>query len=228
METKDTTVAASGDNAELGATSEQPNGPDLKALLALADRVQKGELIEVTRYQGLQGTLAKEQTAKQTAQQEAEAVRQQLAAEAQAKASLEAQISELSAFKQKAEPELTVKEQKLVRLNLLINEFPGLAEFEKESLLPVGSTEEELRTKFTAFQTKISGLRQQQDKQFRAGSVPEGSTTPTGQAGTSLPEGVSVIAAMEREAWDLAFHGKQKEYDAKRAEIDALKAKQGK
>jgi len=81
------------------------------------------------------------------------------------KESLSTQITTLQATKQ--------------RINLVMAEFPELAQFEAKGLLPNASTEEEMRSKFTDFRLALGGMVQQsvQGKAQGAGPAPSGAGT---------------------------------------------------
>ena len=92
-------------------------------------------------------------------------------------ASLGQKDEELSALQErvvKLEPSRT----KAMRLEVIMSEFPQLAPFEKDGLLPAGETPEKLRESLSKFSERLAILSKANEASFVAGGKPENVPAP--------------------------------------------------
>ena len=110
---------------------------------------------------------------------------------------------------------------KAARLSVIMDEFPQLAPFEKDGLLPQGSTVEEMRASFTKFSEKFNTLAKANGQDFVAGGKPD--KTPV-----STEPKTSVTSAQDylRLAIQAQAVGNMKEYDVQYSKFLIEKNKQ--
>ena len=125
------------------------------------------------RFKGLQRTYAKAQKKLETLEEEKDDLLEETETSKQSALEKEAKLKELQDAQDKAQAdldrltgELTTQEAKNKRANLILADFPDLARFEADGLLPTADTDEELIEKFTKFRDTLkssisSGVEQQ-------------------------------------------------------------------
>lgn len=175
------------------------------------------------KYKGLQKVVNKYHTDNeklrgdlQTAQAEVEQLKLD-------KAGLEAQLNQVktdfTSSKETAEDNaksLTAKDLEIARLKLLINEFPGLASFEKKGVLPTADNVEELKTRFQSFQEAMKDVVKIGTQQVLTNSAPP---APSGSA--SGPD--ITLESLQDQLNQLAGKpDKRQEYLRLRDQFDAL------
>jgi len=140
------------------------------------------------RFKGLQRVYDKAQSALTALQSEhattlegQEALKQ---AQRQAQTELEQTRTSLEALSKEKESlsnQLTSESSKAKRATLILAEFPDLAAFEANGLLPAAMTEEEMRDKFTKFREVYTGSvsKTVQEKLKGSSPAPTGPTTTT-------------------------------------------------
>jgi chromosome segregation ATPase len=139
------------------------------------------------------------------------------------KAALEGQLnqakSDYDSSKETAEntaKSLSAKDLEIARLKLLIDDFPGLASFEKKGVLPTADNVEELRTRFQSFQEAMKDIVKTGTQQALTNSAPP---APSGSA--SGPD-IS-LESMQDQLNQLAGKpDKRQEYLRLRDQFDAL------
>jgi hypothetical protein len=67
---------------------------------------------------------------------------------------------------------------KAMRLEVIMSEFPELAPFEKDGLLPAGETPEILRESLAKFSERLSTISKANEANFAAGGKPENVPAP--------------------------------------------------
>jgi len=137
-----------------------------KGLQKLFDKNQKRlEALEAERDTLLESRESLTQTEKQ-----------RLAELDKAKVDLDLAIKE----KETLTAKLSTHEANAQRTKIILSEFSDLSAFEAQGLLPAASTEEEMRTKFTAFRTALGTTidKNVQQKIQGAGPAPTGAGNP--------------------------------------------------
>ena len=98
---------------------------------------------------------------------------------------------------------------KAMRLGLILTEFPHLASFEKDGLLPASDTPENLRESLSKFSGRLADLSKASESSFAAGGKPEN---------VPAPEPKKSSAEMARDFLDAAVQaqrsGNMVEYEA--------------
>ena len=79
---------------------------------------------------------------------------------------------------QKRVTEFEPVKAKAIRLELIMSEFPQLASFEKDGLLPGGETSEVLRESFKKFSERLGELSKSTGASYSAGGKPENVPAP--------------------------------------------------
>jgi len=135
---------------------------------------------------------------------------------------LEKQVTDLTASvgtKEKdvetAKGETTAKTLEVARLKLIVKEYPQLASFEAAGVLPTATTEDEMRTKFKAFQDAMSSIVGEDVKaKLKGSSLPSGTPTSTQPTEDEIYDEMSHIAGVRGKEDE--FRKLQKQYDALR------------
>lgn len=78
--------------------------------------------------------------------------------------------------------------ENLERARLIISEFPELAKWEADGLLPAASTVEEMRDRFTKFQTNLGSQVGQKVQQKMEGATPDDISTGTSNTSNAPAE----------------------------------------
>ena len=106
------------------------------------------------------------------------------------------------------------------RLTVLMD-FPQLATFEKDGLLPQGSTEEEIRASFTKFNERINTLAKANGQDFVAGGKPAATPVSTEPKTSAVSAQTYLQQAIQAQAT-----GNMKEYDVQYSKFLIEKNKQ--
>ena len=163
----------------------------IKELTAIKTKVEKGELVSPTevldkavengeyfkkdRYVGLQNKLQKEQEAKEKLQEDLGLLKNQVLELSTEKDGLSASVTEFETTVTGKDEQISKLEKDKKRASLIFAEFPELAAFEADGLLPDAEDETILTEKFTAFSKKLNLMEEAGAKKFAAGG---GSITP--------------------------------------------------
>ena len=97
---------------------------------------------------------------------------------------------------------------KATRLSVLMDEFPQLAPFEKDGLLPQGSTVEEIRASFTKFNERFNTLAKANGQDFVAGGKPAATPVSTEPKTSAVSAQTYLQQAIQAQAT-----GNMKEYE---------------
>lgn len=172
------------------------------------------------RFKGLQKLFEKQQKELTELQAEhsstIEGREELLQQQKQAQALLDAtktQISALTTEKEALAAQVKIHETQALRSKLILSDFTDLAAFEARGLLPPANTEEEMKSKFSAFREALGTTVSQTVKEKLQGASPA-ATSPTTPTPTRSKE--EVYAELTRLA------GSRKPED--RAKRDALTA----
>lgn len=125
---------------------------------------------------------------------------------------------------QKLQAETTAKgktELELARAKLIINDFPDLAKWEADNLLPTADTPEELKARFEKFQSNLGKKVDTGVEEALSGASPESVITPT-KEGDETAEGETedslweqLVTISKTKPFDSLKHAEtQKKYDA--------------
>lgn len=156
-----------------GVTQDPPATPP-------AGNAQTGTTVTEAQYKGLQATYQKlhdDFTALQKKHQDLVTEHEDLKL-AQNRSSkdgqtLKDQIAAKDIEIEQLKNEVKSKDGDLTRTKLIMTEFPDLAEFEGQSLLPYASDEEGLRTKLTSFKEAVGKtVKAEVDKKIKGAGAP--------------------------------------------------------
>jgi hypothetical protein len=149
---------------------------------AISAAIKAGEVFSKDRYVGLQKTYQTEQEARKKADEDLGLLKTQVVGFETDKSTLSGEVEQLKTTVTEKDSEITALQKKQQRASLIFSQFPELASFEADGLLPDAKDEEGLTTKFKAFSEKLGTMKQQGAKEFASGG---GTSTPSskGDAG---------------------------------------------
>lgn len=155
---------------------------DYKAMYekAAADLIKARE--DATKsYTGLQQTLTREQAAKKTVEDSLAALNLQFQEVTGIRTTIGTELEQAKEKLSVTDKELQTLRVTQSRTSLILKEFPALAEFEADGLIPMpanavkedGSVDQDiLRNVFKNFQTKVLSMAEAKTKQYNAGGTP--------------------------------------------------------
>lgn len=210
------------DGNDAGAPPSGEGTPDYKALYEAAQATLATERAEsAKRLANLQRTFQAEQdlhnqtkSALQTATGELETFKTNFANLETEKGKLSTEIEQLKGTSSKLQFELE-------RKNLVLKDFPELAEFEGKGLLPAVENMEKASEIYKAFSENLAQVAENANRSFRKTTVPE---VPTRKDETSVPKS----SALLDKAKTLARQGKEQEYNEAMAEYNEALKQEGK
>lgn len=186
---------------------------------ALNSQITSGEYVTKGAYVTLQKNLDAAVNERKVAQGDLGTTQAKLVLLGESEGALKTTISTLEANAVKLQSEVQEKAAKLERHNVIFKDFPGLAPFEADGLLPEPKGEQKLADILAAFQNKIGTISEQAKLDFKKGEhekAPEKIVDPS----------VKTSAILFTEAKTLMSAGKVAEYDAKMTEYHAQKTKE--
>jgi hypothetical protein len=133
------------------------------------------------------------------------------------------QLEALKAQSQKLQSEATRDATALSRTRLILTEYPDLAEFETQGLLPQGEKEEELRARFAAFRTTMN-TRVEKAKSTQERILDQGAS-PAAATGASAPEPGMDEDYIWAKMSEFSSKGDMAEFNRWQAQWDKLKSR---
>lgn len=203
-----------------GGGSGSGDQTDWKAKFdGLNGQIASGQYVTQASYVTLQRNLETAVSERKTAQGELGTAQAKISLLSDTQEALQGKLTGLETEKAKLAGDVGARDAQLNRHNVIFKQFPGLAPFEADGLLPVPSGDKTLEDVLTAFQTKIAGISDQARTDYRKGDQ---GTPPAKAAGD---EG-KVSKTLLGEANTLLGQGKLVEYNQKMDAYQAAKTKE--
>ena len=209
-----------GDGASGGASAGNGDQTNWKQRYDDLTAQIQTEYVPKKSYVSLQQTLQQAADAKKTAEE--------LAAQAQGKAlDLETQFTttksayeQLQGTSQQAQAELEQYKTTVQRNKLIMEKFPGLAQFEGKGLLPTAPLEE-LESKLTDFQATLGQFQGEKVADFKKGESPD-------EPPAKQPDGKKTSATLLQEATQFQKEFKFDQYEQAMTQYYAALQREGK
>lgn len=176
---KDDTPPSSGDPQN----PPKQDGTDYKTLYEQTKtQLDKAQADATKSYTGLQQTLSREQAAKKTLEESLQALNGQFQEVTGIRTTLDTELQTVKSTLSTKDEELKSLRLAKIRTGLIMKEFPALAAFEADGLIPQpadavdaeGKVDEaKLRSIFTSFQTHLLSVADVKKQQYNQGGTPQ-------------------------------------------------------
>ena len=187
----------------------------------LQGQIASGQYVTKDSYVTLQRNLETAVNEKKAAQGDLGTAQAKIVLLTETETNLKNQLTTFETDKQKLQNDLVIKDQKLERHNVIFKEFPHLATFEADKLLPTPDGDQKLEDVLKAFSDKLGIISTQKVEDYKKGDI----GNPPEKKDTGITKTSATVFA---EAKALSVTGDQKAYDAKMDEYHQLKAQETK
>jgi hypothetical protein len=182
----------------------------------LKAQIDSGQYVSKDSYVTLQRNLEAAVNERKSVTGDLENARAKIALLNDGQETLQKQLTDLQASNTQLQQDNQAKAAKLERHNVIFKEYPHLAGFEADGLIPMPQGDQKLEDVLNAFSTRVASVQGKALEDFKKTST----TTPPPRSGDT-PKGPTELL---KEANALLGQGKTKEYEAKMDEYHKAKA----
>ena len=201
-------------NNKDGSTGDQPDSElqvqldkakaDLSSVQAELDKTKKESNEWLSRFTGMQGKYQQEKKKWEEASGDLSGLPTKLTDLQTEKDDLQSKYDDTQTQLLATQTEKDIAELSLERKNIIFKEFPGLISFEGDGLLPDG-TGEDLRTKLTAFNEKMTKIGGDQFEALLSGASPEKPKASEDDASSILNEALKAFREGDMTTYDTLY-----------------------